>query len=172
MMELVALDLREKYGEKVDRPHFPGQSQTSSVSSSPQSASSSSLDSQNFLGIVVADDLSDAERKNYGSGVKIKSISPNSPCRGALEEGNIISYMNPTGSISRLAAGPYQISNVADFVKLASDIKPGGTVGFLLAGNIIRSASCKLPIQTQVDSSQPSPARQAPQVRKRSANPY
>ena len=172
LVEDASFDLREKFGEKVVRPHPSTQAQATPAPSSSPSAAGAASENQGLLGIVVADDLSDAEKRNYGSGVKVKSISPNSPCRGALEAGNIISYMNPQGSVSRLSAGPYRIEGMADFQKLASDIKPGATVGFLLAGNIIRSAVCKLPVQT--NAPQPAPARQAPPntARKRSASPY
>jgi TolB-like protein len=172
LVDDASYDLREKFGEKVVRPHPSAQAQAVQAPASSPSASGASSENQDLLGIVVSDDLSDAEKRNYGSGVKIKSISPNSPCRGALEAGNIISYMNPQGTISRFAAGPYRIEGMADFQKLAADIKPGGTVGFLLAGNIIRSASCKLPAQGQSEpASSPRAAAPAPRPQKRAASP-
>ena len=117
LMELVALDLREKYGEKVDRPHLTGQAPTSSPSPASQYSSAASPNSQNLLGIVVADDLSSSEKRNYVGGVRVKSISPDSPCKNILAVGNVITQINPSGAVPMPPGrgGTYHIQSMDDF---------------------------------------------------------
>jgi len=178
LMELVALDVREKYGEKVDRPHFAGQAQTMSPSVASQNYSAASPDSQNLLGIVVADDLSSGEKRNYVGGVRVKSVSPDSPCKNILAAGNVITFINPQGAVPNPPGrgGAYHIENLADFSKLVSSIKPGASVGIgtypgKSTFEFLHSSNCLIPAQPQTYSQPSTPAPSEPgrrAVRKRS----
>ena len=118
LMDLAALDLREKFGEKVERPHLSEQSQSSPTSAPSPAPSEDPLDSQNILGILVD--------KN----VTVTSVSSGSPCRDVIKPGYHIAYIKPNGPIGATEnCSPYQTSDINDFRIQVAKIQPASTVG-------------------------------------------
>ena len=154
LMELAALDLREKFGEKVDRPHTSAQPQSSPVSAPSPSYSADPLDRQNILGIVVEN-----APERQGEGVIIKSVLPECPCKDILKPGNLFTYMNPQGKLTGLRStdAPYHISDLNDFRKLVATIKPGDSVGFMIGATIAHRAYCAIPSSPLATPQTPAP---------------
>ena len=100
-------------------------SQSSTATPSSYPSSGASLESQNILGIMVAD-LGPTEKHLASSGVVVKSIFPDSPCKDILKLGNIITGINPQGKVpsSADAALPFLISDINDFRKQVAKITP------------------------------------------------
>jgi len=160
LMELVALDLREKFGEKVVRPYPSAQAQSSPASASSPSSSADPLDSQNILGIVVEN----APEKWAIGGVIVKSVLADSPCKDIFKPGNNITFMNPQGQLSgiKFRDASFQISDISDFRKQVAKIAPGASVGFMIfqdqsLAQIAHRASCVIPSSPQTSPQTPTP---------------
>jgi hypothetical protein len=154
LVEDASYDLREKFGEKVVRPHPSAQPQVSPASASLPSSSADPLDSQNILGIVVEN-----APERQGEGVIVKSVLPDSPCKDIFKPGNLFTYMNPQGRLSgiRSTDAPYHISDINDFRKLVASIKPGASVAFMMGATIAHRANCVIPSQLQTTPQTPAP---------------
>jgi hypothetical protein len=197
-----ALELRAKFGEKVELPHpsapqSPAASQSSQTSSQAvggaitgllagnnkpsQPSAGASLDSQNILGIAV-EDLGSSEKRNSGGrlsasnlsgGVRVKSVSPDSPCKDIFKPGNVITYLNPQGPIeSGPRKSPWRISDLNDFRKQVASITPGASVGLAILPapgmeGLARYLNCVIPSQPQTAPQTPgSPPAPAPPEKK------
>ena len=165
LVEDASYDLREKFGEKVVRPHPVAQPQSAPVYTPSQPAPGASPDSQNILGIVVADDLSASEKRNYVGGVRVKSVAPNSPCKNVLMVGNVITQLNPQGAVPMPPgrSGAYHIESLNDFSRMVSSIKPGASVGLgtypgKSAFEFLHASNCAIPLQAQTYSQPSAPA--------------
>ena len=159
-----ALELRVKFGEKVELPQS-AQPQSSPASPSSPPSSGAALDSQNILGIVV-EDLSASEKRNSGGrlsasnltgGVRVKSVSPDSPCKDIFKPGNVITYLNPQGPIqSGTGKAPWRISDLNDFRKQVASITPGASVGVAVLPaqgmeGLARYLNCVIPSSPQTN---------------------
>ena len=159
LTQLVAIDIRQHFGEKIERPKpLPQpQPQASAPANTPQAPAYpyETLDSKNPLGIVVGD-LSQSEKKHF-SGVKVISVSPDSPCKDIFQPGNIISELKPQGQVSHFWNAEdklFMISSTDDFRKLVASIRPGASVGFMTSpGQSIWQSnhfpSCIIPYQSR-----------------------
>ena len=186
LVENASFDLREKFGEKVVRPRQAGQAQPSPVFAPSQPAPGAAPEGQNLLGIAAADDLTASQKRNYVGGVRVKSISPDSPCKNVIAEGNIIVFINPQGAVPMPPGrgSKYNIQNLNDFSRLVSSIQPGASVGLgIYAGKstfeMLHSVNCAMPSQPQTNyAPQQPPPPSAPQKapapgpQKRAASPH
>ena len=162
LMDLAALDLREKFGEKVERPNTPAQPQSNPAPAQAPSYTADPLDSQNLLGITVTG-VSSAERRTYSGGVKVKSVAPDGPCKDSLKPGNIITGINPNGSmLANPVNGKYFIADLAEFRKRAASLTPGASVGiWMFPGHsemeVAHRVNCVLPSSPQTNPQTPAP---------------
>jgi hypothetical protein len=117
-----ALELRAKFGEKVELPHSSPQAPaTPAASNAPD----------NLLGLKVKQGTFSA----YGSSmpaVYIEAISPDSPCQGAVKAGEMLFVINPNGTAIK---SENRIFTLQDFNNAVSRIKPGTTVGIRTFGS-------------------------------------
>ena len=111
---------------------------------------------QNILGIIVADDLSSAQKNNYVGGLRVAEVQPGSPCSGVLQVGNVLTYLSPSGPVmmpptAKDNTGKH-LQSMNDFDRLVAEVKPGATVGFLIypGRSMFEMASakqCRIPAQ-------------------------
>ena len=121
-----ALELRAKFGEKLELPHSSPQAPTGAPA---MPAASNAPD--NLLGLKVKQGIFSA----YGSSISavyIEAISPDSPCSGAVKVGDMLFVINPNGTAIK---SENRIFTLQDFNNAVSRIKPGTTVGLRTFGS-------------------------------------
>ena len=118
----------------------------STPAAAPAAAPASGQGGQALLGITT--------KKPVGNsgGVAVASVDAGSPCQSVLHVGDVISFLNPNGSLSGAPATdrPYQVRDQAQFASQAAQIRPGAIVGmrvlpasaFMSTGNIV---TCNIP---------------------------
>jgi hypothetical protein len=155
LTQLVAIDVREHFGEKVEIPHSSARPQVSPASHSSQPSSADPLDSQNILGIVVEDGGGGPWRE--GGGVTVKSVLPDSACKKIFKPGASIYYMNPQGKVPGNVnnTSPFYIRGINDFRKQVASITPGASVGFMIFQGTFLSLHCVIPSQSQTTPQTP-----------------
>ena len=109
LTRLVALNLREHFGEKVERPHSAAQSSQAA----PPPAKAYSPD-DNIPGLVV--------KEEGGHEVRVVLVTPDRPCKGIIKPGDLIYSINPHGPTLK---GASTINRESDFNDVVSGIKPG-----------------------------------------------
>ena len=133
LTQLVAIDVREHFGEKVERPKPVAQPQPQAPAPAPAPAAPQypyeTLDTKNPLGIVV---------KQTKAGVNVVSVAPDSPC-DFLKPNYIIQAINARGPLPEWKSGffdnPYK--DYAPYFTNSSQNAPplgAGMNGFLAGG--------------------------------------
>ena len=134
LTQLVADDVREHFGEKVERPKpLPqAQPQASAPANTPAAPKYpyETLASNNPLGISVEYQPVPGNTGGRGKWLFVTDVDPDSPCK-FLKEGYAIFGINPTGEYTKKAPDNVALDdkNIESFKRVVLRIKPGATVG-------------------------------------------